>query len=837
MFYLARLGWDEPLEEHALPRRAATAVLVATLGLLVAGTIIAGAGVAALAGCAALCSVLFLGDAAHVLPGSEKRRHEVIYLTAPSWKVGEDERDRDLTDLNRTGAPASELYPGDYPGMVLAVKESPASWQLGDLASPNRQVVGLDLTAADVRALHDRREKIDPVTLERVSATVADRYGATLTGLVEKFGSVAAVEAAEAEAEAQELSGDGEKHELRTEFVRLKRALPETVVHSGAGLYEVGPAKTYATIQSALDQLWTDQGSATFTASQYIRIFADSYTENVTPNASFNPNELSGYVLVVEGDPGDDRANIDLTLVSGNGFYVNCDQILIRHMSITGPSAITYTIRAVSGCFLAEINDCVVTTAVDDFMIDTENGVVVTDSTLTGTSMTTRQLVKDDSDHESLILNCIITGASKATSSQALVQIGWGRVEGCVLDGGLYGILMVSDLPFYKGHYCNNTFYNNKYGYGVQRSIGNRINAINNIFKDCTSVLLASAAWPEETSTQFGPRHVHRNNCYHGYTNFMQGPGSVTKTYAQWSAYNGVDASGDLDATDPLLTNPGAGDYSLQSGSPCQNAGRGSGVIAGYNGVDFDANEPDIGAWSSGAAAAVTEPIAPVISNAVDDETGTSATLTIDADNAADVISIRYRALGVEAWTLFGSTRTGDGDIQITGLTATRHVFLATAARSGLNSLPSDPAIVWVTNGATSASGYDRIHSLLNQELAVVQASNVASENSEYAKTVGTGWLRETFLPAEPMQADLGTSGRNRFSGIYQIDVFEETGKGSNAAETMAETLLVAFKRGTTMASSGVTVRVEKAWRSPAVQEGDRYQVPVTVRWFAYVAN
>jgi hypothetical protein len=144
---------------------------------------------------------------------------------------------------------------------------------------------------------------------------------------------------------------------------------------------------------------------------------------------------------------------------------------------------------------------------------------------------------------------------------------------------------------------------------------------------------------------------------------------------------------------------------------------------------------------------------------------------------------------------------------------------------------------VWVTTGGTTTSGFDTVHSLLNQQLATVQATNVAYENAEYEPTIGTGYLRETLLPAESEQAELGTDGRNRLTGIYQISVFEEVGKGSGAAETKAETLMEAFKRGITLTANGLTVRVDKAWRSPAIQESDWYHVPVSVSWFAYAAN
>lgn len=94
------------------------------------------------------------------------------------------------------------------------------------------------------------------------------------------------------------------------------------------------------------------------------------------------------------------------------------------------------------------------------------------------------------------------------------------------------------------------------------------------------------------------------------------------------------------------------------------------------------------------------------ISAAVNDDTGTSGTLTLVADDAADELFVYYRTVASGLWTLFGSTRTGSGDLQITGLTNnTLYEFIDIASRSGsplLNpSPPSEPARIYITDGAT----------------------------------------------------------------------------------------------------------------------------------------
>lgn len=98
----------------------------------------------------------------------------------------------------------------------------------------------------------------------------------------------------------------------------------------------------------------------------------------------------------------------------------------------------------------------------------------------------------------------------------------------------------------------------------------------------------------------------------------------------------------------------------------------------------------------------------PTLSTAVNDGTGTSATLTYVADAAADVIYTYYRVMGESSWTLAGQTRTGSGTIQITGLSAGPYDFYGVASQSGspiiLQSPPSNVLRVTVASSTSSAA-------------------------------------------------------------------------------------------------------------------------------------
>lgn len=129
------------------------------------------------------------------------------------------------------------------------------------------------------------------------------------------------------------------------------------------------------------------------------------------------------------------------------------------------------------------------------------------------------------------------------------------------------------------------------------------------------------------------------------------------------------------------------------------------------------------------------------------------------------------------------------------------------------------------------------VRQALDGNMAANFSSQVAYPNAEFTPMQGVLWYRPTFLPAESEQAELGTNGRNRLQGLYQVDVFAPAGEGQKAAETAADAVVTAFKRGTNLPSGSLTVRLERAWREAAIEEADWYHVPVMVAWYAIAAN
>ncbi|MBW2635988.1 MAG: hypothetical protein JRC86_00425 [Deltaproteobacteria bacterium] len=108
-----------------------------------------------------------------------------------------------------------------------------------------------------------------------------------------------------------------------------------------------------------------------------------------------------------------------------------------------------------------------------------------------------------------------------------------------------------------------------------------------------------------------------------------------------------------------------------------------------------------------------------------------------------------------------------------------------------------------------------------------------AFENVPYTPISGTPYQSPFLLTGEPENPTLG-DGYYREQGIFQVSLFYMMQTGSGAAEARAELIRTAFKRGVSMTSGAVTVRVN---RTPEIsqgrRDGDRWSVIVKIRWYA----
>lgn len=101
--------------------------------------------------------------------------------------------------------------------------------------------------------------------------------------------------------------------------------------------------------------------------------------------------------------------------------------------------------------------------------------------------------------------------------------------------------------------------------------------------------------------------------------------------------------------------------------------------------------------------ASIVDPVAPALTSVTDDETGNSATAAIVANDERNTMYVRYKLSSSTGWLLFGATRTGSGDLQITGLSQATYDFeaLERSSLTGKWSVSSEMRQQPVTTGVS----------------------------------------------------------------------------------------------------------------------------------------
>jgi len=128
------------------------------------------------------------------------------------------------------------------------------------------------------------------------------------------------------------------------------------------------------------------------------------------------------------------------------------------------------------------------------------------------------------------------------------------------------------------------------------------------------------------------------------------------------------------------------------------------------------------------------------------------------------------------------------------------------------------------------------IFQALETQLATVAPSMpTASENVAFTATPGAPYQRVDLMPATTVNPTLGDT-MSRASGIFQVMLCYPAGTGSGAARKQADLVCAAFPRGGSYTILGTTVQIDSTPTVGAgIIDGDRYCLPVRVRYFANV--
>jgi hypothetical protein len=145
-----------------------------------------------------------------------------------------------------------------------------------------------------------------------------------------------------------------------------------------------------------------------------------------------------------------------------------------------------------------------------------------------------------------LVQNCIVTGNRAPHGA----TFGGGGIM-CRGDGTVRNCLVAGNVNY-------------QYGAGVDGGTVESCTIVTNSFRDNSGVLRDGTGAGTRNST------VKNSIVYSNYE--ASGTDDINGGSATYSCAPGLSGSGNIDA-DPLFINPARGDYRLQSGSPCVNAG------------------------------------------------------------------------------------------------------------------------------------------------------------------------------------------------------------------------------------------------------------------------
>ena len=601
----------------------------------------------------ALAGLMWFGDV--VIKEAKAESYWVVYRKQPTWLV---EETKEAAEIRRTAtlSVAEERavrYPDDYAGRVQSVV--PIAEQRPPWAIDHLDCVNLPLTRTQLSGCRTRKLKIVDGVLQ--TTAFVDTYG-TIADILLKTHTEAEVAAA--------IDGDDAiSRDLQNEIYSLVKALPQTITHTGTGLYavKVTPTNESETQSGAVaGQVVTIVGTVAASPA-----FTGGYITNSTQAETRAIVSHDTTTATLEGDiSGWDDGDTLEWYDAWSTVDAAADQVY------TDQGATDYTIPQIVEIYDGTYTEAVAWTAMAPTQQNQlifraasgETAVIVDgdgDDAFIGTSTPNTQYNGFDIRSGGYgtqgvyhyaegirVIDCVFP-TSGVDQSNGVSTNNPGYVEGCEFNNigiGIGGVQStVKNCTFISCDTCLNQVVASDSWYFMGNYVDDcdvvvRINGssetpgatytscylVNNTIYSATEVIIMSGSqysrgltftaynnifhtcvtvWDADTADG-GLAFVRADyNTYYNCTQVAEIDGS-NHALAAWQGLS--DSRGDSpDAnsvtTDPGLTNPGTGDLSLTAASNCRHAGIGSFALVqeGANGVAFDKWHPDKGAWSSGA--------------------------------------------------------------------------------------------------------------------------------------------------------------------------------------------------------------------------------------------
>lgn len=131
-----------------------------------------------------------------------------------------------------------------------------------------------------------------------------------------------------------------------------------------------------------------------------------------------------------------------------------------------------------------------------------------------------------------------------------------------------------------------------------------------------------------------------------------------------------------------------------------------------------------------------------------------------------------------------------------------------------------------------------KVRAALEKRLGTLSpAIATAYENLGFAPTSGTPYQKTFLMRGAPDNTIMGDKVFEEV-GIFQVSLMYPQNVGAGDAEARAELIRTHFKRGQTLNEDGIRVHITRTPTIPQGRpDGDRWHIPVTIRWHAYIAT
>jgi hypothetical protein len=110
-----------------------------------------------------------------------------------------------------------------------------------------------------------------------------------------------------------------------------------------------------------------------------------------------------------------------------------------------------------------------------------------------------------------------------------------------------------------------------------------------------------------------------------------------------------------------------------------------------------------------------------------------------------------------------------------------------------------------------------------------------ALENINFTPVTGTPYQRIRVLPATPINPTMGDN-YHRENGFCEIIIFYPVNTQRGAAQAKAEAIKNHFPRGLALTEAGQIIKIDRTPSiSAAIQDGDRYALPITISYYSEI--